>query len=54
MFSYLICKKGVTGVEYVLLAAGIAILIMVAVFAFGGDMSGMLDNLSDVTDGPAE
>jgi len=54
VFSYILDQKGATAVEYVLLAAGIALLIIGAVFAFGEELSGMLAGLGDVTNGPAE
>lgn len=33
--------KGATAIEYGLIAGGISIVIMVAVFAVGGDLTGM-------------
>lgn len=46
---YLRCEKGATVVEYVVIAAGIALGIMLAVFIFGGDLSALYDNLTDAT-----
>lgn len=54
MFSYLSSQKGATAVEYVLLVAGVALLIMGSLFAFGEELSAMLAGLSDITNGPAE
>lgn len=51
MFSYLSCEKGATAIEYVLLVAGIGLVIIGAVFAFGADLSGLLEGLSGITSG---
>jgi pilus assembly protein Flp/PilA len=39
--------KGATAVEYGLMAAGISIAILLAVFTFGGNMAGMFDEFSN-------
>jgi pilus assembly protein Flp/PilA len=39
--------QAATAVEYGLMAAGISIAILLAVFTFGGDMAGMFDTFSD-------
>jgi len=52
--NYFSSQKGATAVEYVLLVAGIALLIMGSLFAFGEELSGMLAGLSDVTSGSSE
>lgn len=44
--KFIACEKGATAIEYVLIAAGIALAILVAVFAFGDDLSVLYDNLS--------
>lgn len=44
--KFFTCQKGATAIEYVLIAAGIALAILVAVFAFGDDLSVLYDNLS--------
>lgn len=51
MFSYLSCQRGATAIEYVLMAAGIGLLIIGAAFAFGGELSALFAGLSDVTSG---
>ena len=43
---YISCEKGATAIEYVLIAAGIALAILAAVFAFGDDLSVLYDGLS--------
>ena len=43
---YISCEKGATAIEYVLIAAGIALAILAAVFAFGDDLSDLYDGLS--------
>ena len=45
--NFILCEKGATAIEYVLIAAGIALAILVAVFAFGDDLSTLYDNLSN-------
>lgn len=37
-FSLRSCESGATAIEYVLIAAGIALAILAAVFAFGDDL----------------
>ncbi len=39
-------ERGATAIEYGLIAAGIAVAISVAVFAFGGDLSTLFDDMS--------
>ncbi len=51
MFSYFSSNSGATAVEYGLIAAGIALTILGAVFAFGGDMSAMFGEFSAVLGG---
>ena len=41
------CKKGATAVEYGLLAAGISLAIVVAVFAFGDDLEDLVQWMID-------
>lgn len=47
--KYLKCQNGATVIEYVIIAAGVALGIMVAVFAFGGDLGAIFDNLATAT-----
>ena len=44
--SYLSCKSGATAIEYVLIASGIALAILTAVFAFGDDLNSLFEGLS--------
>ena len=49
IFHYLHCSKGATVIEYVLIAAGIALAIILAVFAFGGDLGVIFGDLGTAT-----
>lgn len=40
-------EKGVTAIEYALIAAGIAAVISVAVYKLGGDVNAKFGNISD-------
>jgi len=40
-------EDGATAIEYGLIAAGIALAILVAVFAFGDDLSVLYEGLAD-------
>ena len=42
---------GATAIEYGLLAAGISLLILAAVFAFGADLSALFEGLSTALSG---
>ncbi|MFT3872203.1 MAG: Flp family type IVb pilin [Nocardioides sp.] len=44
-------ERGASAVEYGLLVAGIAAVIVVAVFAFGGMVSDVFDNTKSCIDG---
>ena len=44
-------ERGASAVEYGLLIAGIAALIVVVVFAFGGKISGIFTNTCDAIQG---
>lgn len=46
ILSYLRSEDGATAIEYVLIAAGIALAILAAVFAFGDDLALLYDGLS--------
>jgi pilus assembly protein Flp/PilA len=39
-------RSGATAIEYGLIAGGISLAIVAAVFAFGGSLSGMFDKLA--------
>lgn len=43
---FISCENGATAIEYVLIAAGIALAILAAVFAFGDDLAVLYDGLS--------
>ena len=43
--------EGATAVEYGLMVAGIAMLIIVAVWALGGNLSGLFQDIADTIGG---
>jgi pilus assembly protein Flp/PilA len=45
--SYLIADDGASAVEYGLLVAGIAVLIIAAVFLLGGNLRDMFNDIAD-------
>ena len=49
--KYCQCQKGATAIEYVLIASGIALAIVAAVYAFGGDLGVIFDDLGSATSG---
>lgn len=44
--SYIQSEDGATAIEYGLIAGGISLAIVTAVFAFGGSLSGMFGTLA--------
>ena len=46
-------ENGATAIEYGLIAAGIAVAISAAVFAFGGDLTTLFEELGDSLEAPA-
>lgn len=44
--SFVLCDKGATAIEYGLIAAGIAVAISAAVFAFGSSLNTLFSGLS--------
>lgn len=46
-------ENGATAIEYGLIAAGIAVAISAAVFAFGGDLTTLFEGLGDSLNAPA-
>lgn len=50
--NWLESQKGATAVEYGLIAAGIALVIAVSVFAFGGEVEALYASLDGALDGP--
>ena len=53
-FSNLQCDCGATAVEYAILVAGVALGLLAALYAFGGDLSVIFGNLHQVTEQPAQ
>lgn len=51
--AYLSNEEGATAIEYGLIAAGIAVVIAGAVFAFGGELNTLFTNLSGSLQPPA-
>ena len=45
-------ERGASAVEYGLLVAGIAALIIVAVFLLGGNLSNLFEDTANSVDGP--
>lgn len=44
--AYMKDENGATAIEYALMAAGISLVIIGAVFAFGDDLNGMWEDMS--------
>ena len=53
VLSYFKKEDGATAIEYGLIAAGIALVIMAAVFTFGGDLSALFTQMSGALQGGA-
>ena len=49
--NYLKSRRGATAVEYGLNVAGITVLILGAVFAFGEEMQSLFERISDILNG---
>jgi len=45
--AYISDKDGATAIEYGLIAGGISLAIVAAVFAFGGDLSTLFDTIAN-------
>ncbi|TNE30391.1 MAG: Flp family type IVb pilin [Alphaproteobacteria bacterium] len=45
------CEDGATAIEYGLIAAGIAVAIAAVVFAFGEELVGLFEGLTDTLSG---
>lgn len=45
--AYIKNEDGATAIEYALMVAGISLVIIGAVYAFGGDLSAMFEGLGD-------
>lgn len=52
--AYMQNKSGATAIEYGLIAAGISLVIVGSVFAFGGDLNTLFSGLGGALDGTAE
>ena len=50
--AYLNNEEGATAIEYALLAAGIALVIIGGVFAFGEELNAMFEGLGGKLEGP--
>ena len=53
LLAYLQKEDGATAIEYGLIAAGISLVIVASVFAFGDDLGSLFDNLTGALDGDA-
>jgi pilus assembly protein Flp/PilA len=53
LLAYVHNEDGATAIEYGLIAAGISLVIVGAVFAFGGDLSALFSGLGSALDGTA-
>lgn len=50
---YLADKDGATAIEYGLIAGGISLAIVAAVFAFGGDLQGLFSTIASAMNSAA-
>lgn len=50
--AYIKNEDGATAIEYGLIAAGIALVISVAVFTFGGELSDLFEGFSGALEAP--
>lgn len=46
--TYISCEKGATAVEYGLIAAGLSLAILTAIFASGDSLNNLFEGLSGV------
>jgi pilus assembly protein Flp/PilA len=44
--AFMLCDEGATAIEYGLIAGGISLAIVAAVFAFGGDLKAVFTKMS--------
>lgn len=51
--AYALDKDGATAIEYGLIAGGISLAIVAAVFAFGDDLEAMFNTIGDAMDNAA-
>ncbi|MAM33569.1 MAG: Flp family type IVb pilin [Micavibrio sp.] len=54
MHAYLKCERGATAIEYGLIAAFIALAISGAVYAFGGELTGMFESFEGMLTNPGD
>ncbi len=43
------CQRGATVIEYVIIAAGVALGLVAALYAFGGDLGAIFGDLGETT-----
>lgn len=48
ILEFLKCTKGATAIEYGLIASGVALVIVVAVYAFGDELAVMFASLNAI------
>lgn len=53
LLAYVQKEDGATAIEYGLIAAGISLVIVGSVFAFGGDLNALFSGLGGALDGTA-
>lgn len=51
--GYVKSEEGATAIEYGLIAGGISLAILAAVFAFGEDLGGMFNSIATAMNGAA-
>lgn len=51
--AYMKNEDGATAIEYALIAAGISLAVVAAVFAFGDQLEVLFDGLTEALDGEA-
>lgn len=51
--GYVKSEEGATAIEYGLIAGGISLAILAAVFAFGGDLGNMFNAIANAMNGAA-
>lgn len=49
--NFINCQRGATVIEYVLIAAGVALALMVALFAFGDEVGILYNGLATALSG---
>ena len=49
IINFMKCRKGATVIEYVIIASGVALGIVAALYAFGGDLGIIFGSLTETT-----